>query len=912
MEAGAVLFDILVVLAAAKVAAEIAERVGVPPVVAEIVAGVLVGPSALGLVQPSETLHVLGEMGVILLLLGVGLEMDLRGLRAVGRASLLVALAGVVLPMLSGWAAGRALGEPGDTALFVGAALGATSVGITARVFADLRSLGTVEARTVLGAAVADDVLGLVILTVVVRIVTDGSVSAGTVAEVVGVAVLFLVLATLVGLRVGPPAFAWLARSARGAGTLVAAALVFTLAFAELADRAELAPIVGAFVAGLCLAGTPAAERVERDLRPVGHLFVPVFFLAIGIDIDLAALADGRVLAVAGVLTVVAVLGKLASAVGMVGAPGDRLTVGLGMIPRGEVGLIFASIGLQTGVLDDDLYAALLVVVLATTLATPPLLRWRVGRRSRPAAPAPPVAFTPPAGGSWLVVRDGAVDLVADPPDGALLPVALEAARLAARLPPSRALLDRLARPGALVWDPSATAALVDLLRDGDDRSWRFLEATGLLERALPEVAEAVGRRRSDPSDLDPAAPLRFPVLDALLATVADDREAAAAWDALGHPGRVLLAALVLDASGDHPPAAVARRLADRLGLGIRAAADVALLVEESGSLRVAARRVDALDERNVLALAAHLGRPERVRALLLLSLAVGPLESWERARLDALVDAVLGVLGHPELAGPDASDVVAARRSAAMAAAGAGTLAAERLRHAPPAYVLAQEPASAARQAALVEPPPGRDRVRVAVTDAPHGRWLVDVGARDRPGLLAAVTGVLERHGLDVVDATVATWPDGVALQAFVVRAGAAPSAERLAEALAAAVRAPSPGADPVGAEVAFDDSLPWHTRCDVTADDAPGLLHAVAVALATAGCDVHAARVRTVDGRVHDRFDVTDRAGRRLDEAGRSRVRDALATGTPPAGRRTRPRAQSGRRTLTISTAKARRGPS
>jgi Kef-type K+ transport system membrane component KefB len=165
-----VLLDILIVLIAAKVAAEIAERVGFPPVVAEILAGVVIGPSVLDLVGQEQTLQVLGEIGVILLLLQVGMEMDLGELGAVGRASVSVAVVGVVLPMLGGFGVSELFGYDAKTALFLGAALAATSVGITARVFSDLRALATVEARTVLGAAVADDVLGLVILTVVVRI----------------------------------------------------------------------------------------------------------------------------------------------------------------------------------------------------------------------------------------------------------------------------------------------------------------------------------------------------------------------------------------------------------------------------------------------------------------------------------------------------------------------------------------------------------------------------------------------------------------------------------------------------------------------------------------------------------------------------------------------------------------------
>src|SRR5438067_7276232 len=251
MNVSSVLSDILVVLIAAKLAAEGAERIGVPAVVGEILAGVVIGPSMLGLVgSADETLRTLGEIGVILLLLEVGLEMDLQELGSVGRASMLVATAGVITPMLLGIGAMELIGFDFKTALFVAAALTATSVGITARVFGDLGALATTEARVVLGAAVADDVMGLVVLTVVVRLVTEGSVSILSVLGIVAVAVGFLVFGAGIGLRISGPFFRLVSRFSRTSGTLVAMALAFTLAFARLADTAKLAPIVGAFVAG--------------------------------------------------------------------------------------------------------------------------------------------------------------------------------------------------------------------------------------------------------------------------------------------------------------------------------------------------------------------------------------------------------------------------------------------------------------------------------------------------------------------------------------------------------------------------------------------------------------------------------------------------------------------------------------
>ena len=273
------------------------------------------------------------------------------------------------------------MGEDFNTALFVGAALTATSVGITARVFGDLRALATHEARVVLGAAVADDVMGLVVLTVVVRLVTEGSVSALSVAGIIAVAVLFLVLGGVLGLRIAPALFGAIDRVSRSAGTLVALALAFTLAFAELADMAKLAPIIGAFLAGLALNKAEQGDRVRRELTPVGHILIPVFFLQIGVDVDIAAFGRGRGAARRRASSSSSPSSASSSRRSARSArPGDKPLIGLGMLPRGEVGLIFATIGLQTGVLGDDLYAALLLVVLVTTLVTPPLLKVRYQR----------------------------------------------------------------------------------------------------------------------------------------------------------------------------------------------------------------------------------------------------------------------------------------------------------------------------------------------------------------------------------------------------------------------------------------------------------------------------------------------------------------------------------------------------
>ena len=317
-------------------------------------------------------------------------------------------------------------------------------MGITARVFGDLKALATVEARTVLGAAVADDVIGLVILTVVVRLVTEGSISAFDVGQVIVVALV------LPRGRLAHRACGWCRRSFDGspasaarAGTLMVFGLAFALAFAKLAELAKLAPIVGAFVAGVSLSRSKVADRVAPGAhpgRPPAHpgLLPPDRHRRRRRPVRRAGGARHG----AAALLVVAIVGKLVSAVGLIGSPGDRLLVGLGMIPRGEVGLIFATIGLQQAIFGDNVYASLLLVVLVTTLVTPPLLRWRLlrmaaaaghddrpsaadGRSSRRRADGSPSSTTPVG---------SRVDLVAEP-DETLHPRGRAGRRAAGRRP---------------------------------------------------------------------------------------------------------------------------------------------------------------------------------------------------------------------------------------------------------------------------------------------------------------------------------------------------------------------------------------------------------------------------------------------------------------------------------------------
>ena len=875
-----ILLDILIVLVAAKLAAEGSERLGVPAVVGEIMVGVLIGPSVMHLVGADEVLKVLGELGVILLLLDVGLEMDLGELAAVGRAALSVATIGVVVPLVVGAGAALSMGMPGKEAIFIGAALTATSVGITARVFGDLRALATVEARTVLGAAVADDVMGLVILTVVTRLVSEGSVSFGSVTTIVMVAVGFLAVATAVGIRLAPWGFRHINRLSRSGGTLVALSLAFTLAVAELASKARLAPIVGAFVAGLALSRSNLAPRIRRELTPIGHVLIPIFFVQIGLEADVTQFGKLKVLGVAAVLLVVALAGKLVAAFGMLGSAGDRLTVGLGMIPRGEVGLIFATLGLSQGIIGNDVYASLLLVVLATTLMTPSLLKWRVRQRARTAVLAGEGQVEMPEGG-WLVARTGVhgdeVALAAVPPASAALTVGLDAAtRIGAGARAGESLIGWLTSlpDGTATWDTDAVDRFDEVLARDEPPAWRFLLVTGLLDRALPEVAAALRHRQDDPFESDPTRTLSWPRLGRLS----------------GRAGpRQRLAALVLDAADLTPDVddapELARLVGKRLGLGAEEATALGVLVRSAEMLPAAARRLDGLDAEPVLHLSAHLGTLDVAREAFALA-TTAPLEEREQARLGQLRELVAATLAHPELTGLGRADLVEQRRAEATAlipSAGA------RLATTPSPFVVSQRADDLARQAALADPPLSRRCVRAAVTPIATGLWRLDVAVPDEVGLLAKQLALLVDRGYAVLDVATVVWPDGMSLSTFRLRGTQRPPGDVLADDIAASIPAPvSPLALP-DAEVTFDNnSSPWHTICTVRSDDGTRALLAAAKAIALSDVNVVAARSTEVDGHALEVLELTDRRGAPVGEASQDRILDILATGQLSAIRR------------------------
>ena len=365
-------------LLGAKILGELCERLGQPPVLGELLAGVLLGPSLLGLVPLSSGILLIAEIGVLLLLFEVGLETDLGELLRVGGPAMTVALVGMALPFVGGYVLTRLAGFTALTAIFVGAALTATSIGISSRVLSDLGLLTSREGQIILGAAVADDVLGLVVLAVVSRIAATGSVGVWEAGKAAVLSFAFLLVAIVAGMPLGRLLVRVVGR-ASVRGILVAMSIAFALLAALGAQTAGSAAIVGAFAAGLVLARTNRGNDIRDALRPIVDVFAPVFFVTIGAQVDVRYLnpavpANRAALLLALGLIVVGVLGKFAAGYAAWGGV-RRSFIGAGMIPRGEVGLIFAQIGRQNGALPEPAFIAVVLAVFATTFLAPPLVK---------------------------------------------------------------------------------------------------------------------------------------------------------------------------------------------------------------------------------------------------------------------------------------------------------------------------------------------------------------------------------------------------------------------------------------------------------------------------------------------------------------------------------------------------------
>lgn len=377
--------SMLVVFASAKLLSEIFERFGQPGIVGEILAGILIGPHVLGWMTPNEVLRVLSDLGVMFLLFRVGLEVKASELMRVGGAATVVALAGVILPFLMGWGISTLWGEPRIESIFTGAAMVATSVGITAQVLAARGLLDTRAARIILAAAVVDDVLGLIVLALVSDL-AHGTVRYLDVALTGGLALGFTLFVARFGTRAAGRFIPRVrARLALAEGEF-AIAMTLLFALAVVAVYAGVAAIVGAFLAGMALSES-VDERVGQLTNGVAELLVPFFLAGIGLHFDTSAFTTPSTLALAGLILVAAIVSKfLACGVAALRmGRRDAVRVGVGMIPRGEVGMVVAQIGLNMHVMSESVYGIIVFMSVATTLVAPPLLKLAFrGERSVP------------------------------------------------------------------------------------------------------------------------------------------------------------------------------------------------------------------------------------------------------------------------------------------------------------------------------------------------------------------------------------------------------------------------------------------------------------------------------------------------------------------------------------------------
>jgi Kef-type K+ transport system membrane component KefB len=410
-----VLLSLVVIYFASKVGGELCARINLPPVLGELVGGVVVGVSALHLLvfpeggadvsnsaivsflqattnlspeaavsvfrAQSEVVSVLAELGVVILLFEIGLESDLKELIRVGPQAAIVAVVGVVTPFAAGTGGLIYLfGIPPVPAIFAGAALTATSIGITAKVLAEIGQLSSKEGQIIIGAAVLDDVLGIIVLAVVASLAKTGEIVVTNVIYLIISAGVFLVGTIFLG-RFLSPLFVGLVNEMRTRGQLLLTALIFAFILSYVAAAIQLEAILGAFAAGLVLAETDKRRELEEQVIPVADILVPIFFVTVGAKTDLSVLnpavpsnREGLILAI--FLIVVAIIGKVVTGLTVFGQPGiNRLAIGVGMIPRGEVGLVFAGVGAASGALSEATEAAIIMMVILTTFIAPPLLR---------------------------------------------------------------------------------------------------------------------------------------------------------------------------------------------------------------------------------------------------------------------------------------------------------------------------------------------------------------------------------------------------------------------------------------------------------------------------------------------------------------------------------------------------------
>lgn len=878
----AVAFLVLgVVVVAAEVAGWVGRKLQLPPVVAQIVVGLMLGPSLTGWIDPtnadvSTVLTLIGEIGVLLLIFEVGVEIDPAELRRVGVAATSVAVVGVVVPVTAGAGALLLIGTDGHAALLAGVTLAATSVGITARVFSDARALSSVEAQVVLGAAVIDDVLGLLVLSVAVPIVSGDGVTLLGIGEIAAKAIGFLLVGTWIALRVVPRAVSAVSWRRLPGGSVLVAGLALAFFAAAAASSAGLAPIIGAVIAGLAIGRSDVASGVGSAIQPIAAFTVPVFFVGIGVTTDLSVLASWSSLAVALLLSAVGVAGKVVAglAVGRTGA--DRWAVGLGMVPRGEVGLIVAAIGRSVGVFTPEIDAALLVAVIGTSLVGPIALRARMSR---------------------LVDADVETGRELDPSDGAVVAALGLAARIAAGEQVPGDEVSRLSRrfDGPIAWPAGATHQLATVLRAGHPKALRLLDVSGFWAATLPSVDEAIDRRRDGLVDLDPDMPLRWQVVAAL-----HDDTVAHLSDA------TVLAGFALDVTrdlSDDESQAVARDLLATLLADDRSTAWT--LTHDAIQLVRAARSPLGVSTRRLARLGAALLDPGDLGGAERVARAVCGIE--DELSTERLAD-VVGLLRRHFARGRSAAALAAQVRRDVAANAGERVVA--RLEGLSDALVGSARADWWIGVLSAVDPVPAPRRCRVLVELVGHGeqgeqdgpveptkpsesehggrpaRTVVrlTVVARVVTGVAGTVARVIAERGADVVSATTMAWPDGAWLGRYEVRWRAAETAadvdafgEQLRADIAVALgrgrrRLRQQVPELTSLSQVVDDGA-GHSVVIIDAPDRPGLLADVLATVESSAVRLVGAEVGSVTGDdsgtvAHQRLELAHRSGRPLTE--------------------------------------------
>lgn len=370
------LLDLFLILLAAKLGDEVFKRLGQPTLIGEILAGVLVGPAVLGLVEPSDVLAVFAELGVVFILFWVGLETRLHQLLGVGRSAASVGVLGVIVPFAGGYAIAAARGEDAATSLFFAAALVATSVGITSAVLIGIGALETRAGRTILGAAVVDDILAMLVVAVASAFAVGGRASVTELAVVTAMALAFVAFFALGGTSL-MRRFPGVLEAPRFSESPLLPAVILCLGLAAIAAEIGLAAIIGAFLAGMMVAETKEQHPIEGEVAPLYAFFAPFFFASIGLQLELGEYTKPAVIALVVLVTAVAVVTKLLGA--YAGARGlsrsEALFVAAGMVPRGEVGIIVAGIGIEVGALGNETFAIIVGMAILTTVVVPPVLR---------------------------------------------------------------------------------------------------------------------------------------------------------------------------------------------------------------------------------------------------------------------------------------------------------------------------------------------------------------------------------------------------------------------------------------------------------------------------------------------------------------------------------------------------------